>query len=94
MSRLEPVDTEQANDELINFRLAYVSISRGRYDAQIYTNDAGKLGEQLSQDVSKQSAVETGHEMGGQDHDHTTEKTDHQSASVTYEHGKGYGMEH
>jgi hypothetical protein len=45
-------------DELVNSRLAYVSVSRGRYDAQIYTNDAGKLGEELSRDVSKQSAIE------------------------------------
>jgi len=34
------VDTEQAHDQLVNSRLAYVSVSRGRYDAQIYTNDA------------------------------------------------------
>jgi hypothetical protein len=26
-----------------NSRLAYVSVSRGRYDAQIYTNDDGRL---------------------------------------------------
>jgi hypothetical protein len=52
------VDTEQSNEKLINARLAYVSVSRGRYDAQIYTNDAGKLGEELSREVSKQSALE------------------------------------
>ena len=51
-----------------NSRLAYVSVSRGRYDAQIYTNDAQKLGEDLSRDVSKQSALETKHEMGGPDY--------------------------
>ena len=32
------VDTEQAHDQLVNSRLAYVSVSRGRFDAQIYTN--------------------------------------------------------
>jgi hypothetical protein len=57
--RIVHVDTEQAHDQLVNSRLAYVSVSRGRYDAQIYTNDAGKLGEELSRDVSKQSALET-----------------------------------
>ena len=51
------VDTEQAHDQLVNSRLAYVAVSRGRYDAQIYTNDAQKLGEELSRDVSKQSAL-------------------------------------
>jgi ATP-dependent exoDNAse (exonuclease V) alpha subunit len=31
------VDTEQAHDQLVNSRLGYVSVLRGRYDAQIYT---------------------------------------------------------
>jgi hypothetical protein len=64
------VDTEQAHDHLVNSRLAYVSSSRRRSDAQIYTNGEAKLDEELSRDVSKQSALETGHEMGGQDQGH------------------------
>ena len=88
------VDTEQAHDQLVNSRLAYVSVSRGRYDAQIYTNDAQKLGEELSRDVSKQSAIETGHEVGGQDQGHATEKSPHESVSESHEHGEGYGMGH
>jgi len=40
------VDTEQAPDELINSRVAYVAVSRGQFDAQIYTNDGEKLGEE------------------------------------------------
>jgi hypothetical protein len=43
-----------------NQRLAYVAVSRGRYDAQIYTNDKAQLGEALSRDVSHRSAIETG----------------------------------
>ena len=35
-----------------------MSVSRGRYDAQIYTNDAGKLGGELSREVSKESALD------------------------------------
>jgi hypothetical protein len=31
------MDTEQAHEQLVNSRLAYVSVSRGRYDAQIHT---------------------------------------------------------
>jgi len=54
------VDTERAHEKLVNTRLAYVSISRGRYDAQIYTNDAAKLDEELSRQVSKQSALDAG----------------------------------
>jgi conjugative relaxase-like TrwC/TraI family protein len=88
------VDTEQAHDQLVNSRLAYVSVSRGRYDAQIYTNDAQKLGEELSRDVSKQSALETGRGVGGQDQGHATENAAHESVSESHEHGQGYGMEH
>ena len=51
------VDTENAHEQLINSRLAYVAVSRGRYDAQIFTNDAGKLGDELSREVSKHSAL-------------------------------------
>ena len=52
------VDTEQAGEKLINRRLAYVAVSRGRYDAQLYTNDKTHLTEQLSRDVSHRSAME------------------------------------
>ena len=55
------VDTEQAGEKLVNRRLAYVAVSRGRYDAQIYTNDKGYLTEQLSRDVSHRSAMEPSH---------------------------------
>ncbi len=85
-------DTEQAHDQLVNSRLAYVSVSRGRYDAQIYTNDGEKLGEELSRDVSKQSALETGHEMGGRDRGHATGNAQHHSVSESHEHGEGHGI--
>jgi conjugative relaxase-like TrwC/TraI family protein len=55
------VDTEQAGEKLVNRRLAYVAVSRGRYDAQLYTNDKGQLAEQLSRDVSHRSAMESSH---------------------------------
>jgi ATP-dependent exoDNAse (exonuclease V) alpha subunit len=51
------MDTE-AHPELINSRFAYVSISRGSHEAQIYTNNAATLGERLSHDVTKTSAVD------------------------------------
>jgi ATP-dependent exoDNAse (exonuclease V) alpha subunit len=38
------VDTEQASEKLVNRRLAYVAVSWGRYDAQFYPNDKGRLG--------------------------------------------------
>jgi hypothetical protein len=52
------IDTEQAGEKLVNRRLAYVAVSRGRYDAQVYTNDKGQLAQQLGRDVSHQSAIE------------------------------------
>jgi ATP-dependent exoDNAse (exonuclease V) alpha subunit len=47
------VDTERASEKLVNRRLAYVAVSRGRYDAQIYTNDKTQLTEGLGHDVSR-----------------------------------------
>jgi hypothetical protein len=52
------VDTERAGEKLVNQRLAYVAVSQGRYDAQIYTNEKAQLGEALSRDVSHRSAME------------------------------------
>jgi hypothetical protein len=52
--------TEQAHDQLVSSGLAYVSVSRGRYDAQIYTNDAEKLGQELSRDVSRKGHGQNG----------------------------------
>lgn len=51
------MDTK-AHPELINTRFAYVAVSRASQDAQIYTNDAGALGQRLSHEVTKTSAVE------------------------------------
>jgi hypothetical protein len=42
----------------VNQRLAYVSISRGRDDAQIYTNDKTQLAAALDRDVSHRTAIE------------------------------------
>jgi conjugative relaxase-like TrwC/TraI family protein len=50
----------RVHPELINGRLAYVSISRASHDAQVFTNDAANLAESLSKDVSKTSALDFG----------------------------------
>jgi len=52
------IDTSQAGEKLVNQRLAYVAVSRGRYDAQIYTNDALELRDALSRNVSKTVALQ------------------------------------
>ena len=53
------IDTDSSRS-LINDRLAYVAISRAAYDARIYTNDAGTLGQRLATDVSKSAALDLG----------------------------------
>lgn len=52
------VDSAQAHSELLNSRMAYVSVSRAQYDVQMYTNDAKTLGQELSRDVSKSMALQ------------------------------------
>jgi hypothetical protein len=48
----------RTNPELINTRFAYVAVSRASQDAQIFTNDAEALGQRLSRDITKSSAVD------------------------------------
>jgi ATP-dependent exoDNAse (exonuclease V) alpha subunit len=50
------VDTELAAKDLLNSRMAYVAVSRGALDAQLFTNDREKLPEALGHDVSHESA--------------------------------------
>jgi conjugative relaxase-like TrwC/TraI family protein len=60
------VDTERGGEKLVNRRLAYVAVSRARYDAQIYTNDKVQLAEGFGRDVSHTSAIESSHELTSQ----------------------------
>ena len=53
------VDTQRASEALVNQRLAYVAVSRGRYDAQIYTDDAQELVQAISRGREFASALET-----------------------------------
>ena len=80
------VDTEEAHEKLINSRLAYVAVSRARYDAQIYTNDAGNLGKALSREVSHAAAV--GAEDSGPAAEHS------QAQQPGEDHGQAMAMEH
>jgi conjugative relaxase-like TrwC/TraI family protein len=52
------VDSSQTHGELLNSRMAYVSVSRAEFDVQMYTNDAKSLGHVLSRDVSHPSAMQ------------------------------------
>ena len=50
------IDTELGARDLLNNRMAYVAVSRGQWDAQIFANDREKLSLALSHDVSHHSA--------------------------------------
>ena len=63
------IDTKQAGEKLVNRRLAYVAVSRGRYDAHVYTNDKSQLAGQLARDVSHRSATELSRESVSSAHD-------------------------
>jgi hypothetical protein len=52
------VDTELGAKDLLNSRMAYVSVSRGLYDAQIYTSNASTLGHELGRDVPHSPAIQ------------------------------------
>ena len=55
------VDTELGAKDLLNNRMAYVAVSRGAYDAQIFTNDREKLGGALGHDVSHRISHRSAH---------------------------------
>ena len=50
------IDTELGAKDLLNNRMAYVAVSRGAQDAQIFTSDRQQLPKVLSREVSHQSA--------------------------------------
>ncbi len=85
------VDTERASEKLINRRLAYVAVSRGRYDAQIYTNDKTNLTVQLARDLSHRSASDQSrvvHSSPGQKIESSLRS---QEVQQTLEQGRGIG---
>ncbi len=51
------VDTELGAKDLLNNRMAYVAVSRGAYDAQLFTDSREKLCKALGHDVSHSSAI-------------------------------------
>jgi len=50
------VDTELGAKDLLNNRMAYVAVSRGAHDAQLFTNDREKLPAALGHEVFRESA--------------------------------------
>jgi ATP-dependent exoDNAse (exonuclease V) alpha subunit len=74
----------QAGEQLVNHRLAYVALSRGRYDAQIYTNDKSHLAEALNRDVSHRQALEPSHALAS--------VAQVSSPNQRVEHARGFGL--
>ena len=50
------VETEKSS-QLVNTRMAYVAISRGRYDVQVYTDNKADLADHLSRDHTQRTAI-------------------------------------
>jgi ATP-dependent exoDNAse (exonuclease V) alpha subunit len=82
------VDTEQGQ-QLVNSRMAYVAVSRGRHDAQIYTDDRSQLAHDLSRDVSQRTAIQPGHEPEAPAHAQKIEMPQQGEAQAQ---GQGQGM--
>jgi conjugative relaxase-like TrwC/TraI family protein len=85
------VDSAETRGELLNSRMAYVSVSRAEFDVQMYTNDAKTLGQVLSRDVSHPSATQQqmaiNDELAGQ-------KIMPQSVDLDISPGYGLGLGH
>ena len=88
------VDTEAAHENLVNTRLAYVSISRARDDAQIFTNDADRLSDAFSREVSKASALELEPSLAAnrsEEHANEEQRTPRESADSQVEREQAHG---
>jgi conjugative relaxase-like TrwC/TraI family protein len=81
------VDTELSAKDLLSSRMAYVSVSRGAHDAQLFTNDREKLPTVLGHDVSQQSAY-----VPEINPSHTIAPQQEVSQSQDHNHGIGLGI--
>ncbi len=80
------VDTELGAKDLLNSRMAYVAVSRGARDAQIFTNDTAKLGHVLSRDVSHLPAIQQAPVSN------SVEQAIEQQPAREHEIGQGFGI--
>jgi UvrD-like helicase C-terminal domain len=78
------IDMDRTGEQLVNRRLAYVAISRGRYDVQIYTNDKTQLAAALDRDVSHRAAIEPTRTPAA--------PTQTIERAPTHQHGIGFGI--
>jgi conjugative relaxase-like TrwC/TraI family protein len=80
------LETAGLGEPLVNRRLAYVAVSRGRYDAQVYTDDKARLAEALSRDVSHRRAIKLSHPPGrrASEHDAAHRSVRDRSQTLTF----------
>jgi conjugative relaxase-like TrwC/TraI family protein len=78
------VDTGLAAKDLLNSRMAYVAVSRGAQDAQIFTDDRGKLPTALGHEVSQPSAHTP---------EHKPEQSTTREREIGSRHEQGPGLE-
>jgi ATP-dependent exoDNAse (exonuclease V) alpha subunit len=76
------VDIDLGAKDLLNSRMAYVAVSRGAHDAQIFTNNAAALGQELSRKVPHAPAIRLT----------PTSQAVEQQPAQTHEIGQGLGM--
>jgi ATP-dependent exoDNAse (exonuclease V) alpha subunit len=81
------VDTELAAKDLLNNRVVYVSVSRGAFDAQLFTNDREKLPATLDREISRHSA-----HVPEINSEHTIPPQHESSKGTQQEHGVGLGI--
>jgi len=84
------VDREKS-EFLVNNRFAYVSVSRGQYDAQIYTNDRSELARDLSRDLTQRTAIDV-HEDPAAAQRIAPNSTQTQAQEHTQGHSMGLGI--
>jgi len=80
------VDTELSAKDLLNNRMAYVAISRGAHDAQLFTNDREKLPAALGHEVSRESAHTPQHKQ------EQAIQPPQQEIAPKHEHSQGLGL--
>jgi conjugative relaxase-like TrwC/TraI family protein len=85
------IDTRQAHEKLLNSRFAYVSVSRARYEAKIYTDNAHAIGPELSREVSKRTAIEH-HSEDGLSQNERQSQTQRKNPAHQQSHDFGYSL--
>jgi ATP-dependent exoDNAse (exonuclease V) alpha subunit len=77
---------------LVNNRMAYVAVSRGRYDAQIYTDDRGALVPELGRDTSHKSALTQGQSVEAKIEGPGAQKAEGQAQQQGHGQAQGHAM--